>query len=70
MVNAFLGMILHLATRNLPTDMIDKIQVIDAQSDQSAFSGFDDGNRQITINIITKKDRRKGVFGKAVNWWR
>lgn len=54
-----------LATRNLPTDVIDKIQVYDAQSDQSAFSGFDDGNRETTINIITKKDRRKGVFGKA-----
>jgi hypothetical protein len=54
-----------MATRNLPTDMIDKIQVFDAQSDQSAFSGFDDGNRETTINIITKKDRRKGYFGKA-----
>lgn len=54
-----------LATRNLPTDIIDKIQVIDAMSDQSAFSGFDDGEREKTINIITKKDRRKGYFGKA-----
>ncbi len=54
-----------MATRNLPTDMIDKVQVYDAQSDQSSFSGFDDGNREKTINIITKKDRRKGYFGKA-----
>ena len=54
-----------MATRNLPSDMIDKVQVYDAQSDQSAFSGFDDGNREKTINIITKKDRRKGYFGKA-----
>ncbi len=53
------------ATRNLPTDVIDKVQVYDAQSDQSAFSGFDDGNREKTINIITKKDRRKGYFGKV-----
>ncbi|HNE92826.1 MAG TPA: outer membrane beta-barrel protein [Chitinophagaceae bacterium] len=52
------------ATRNLPTDVIDKVQVYDAQSDQSSFSGFDDGNRDKTINIITKKDRRKGYFGK------
>lgn len=52
------------ATRNLPTDVIDKVQVYDAQSDQSAFSGFDDGNRDKTINIITKKDKRKGYFGK------
>jgi hypothetical protein len=52
------------ATKNLPTDVIDKIQVYDAQSDQSSFSGFDDGNRDKTINIITKKDKRKGYFGK------
>jgi hypothetical protein len=36
-------------------DIIDKIQVFDDLSDQSKFSGFDDGNRVKTINIITKK---------------
>ncbi|TXT34289.1 MAG: TonB-dependent receptor [Chitinophagaceae bacterium] len=54
-----------LATKNLPPDMIDKIQVFDALSDQSAFTGFDDGNRIKTINITTKKDKRKGYFGRA-----
>ena len=54
-----------MATRNLPADIIEKIQVIDAVSDQSAFSGFDDGNRIRTINIITKKDKKKGLFGKG-----
>lgn len=61
----FFGNDPKLATKNLPADVIDKVQVYDAQSDQSAFSGFDDGNREKTINIITKKDRRKGYFGKA-----
>lgn len=55
-----------LATKNLPPDVIDKIQVFDALSDQSAFTGFDDGNRVKTINIVTKKDKRKGYFGRAV----
>ncbi len=55
-----------MATRNLPPDMVDKIQVYDAQSDQSAFSGFDDGTRTKTINITTKKDKRAGYFGKAM----
>jgi Outer membrane protein beta-barrel family/Carboxypeptidase regulatory-like domain len=55
-----------LATRNLPPDIIDKIQVFDDLSDQSKFSGFDDGNRVKTINIITKKDKRQGYFGKTV----
>ena len=55
-----------MATKNLPPDVIDKIQVFDDQSDQSKFTGFDDGNRVKTINITTKKEVRKGVFGKAV----
>ncbi len=55
-----------LATKNLPPDMIDKIQVFDALSDQSAFTGIDDGNRIKTINFTTKKDKRKGFFGKGV----
>lgn len=52
------------ATQNLPSDVIDKIQVFDDQSDQSQFTGFDDGNRVKTINIVTKKN--SGSFGKFV----
>lgn len=55
----------RMATRNLPPDVIDKIQVFDQASDQSAFTGFDDGNRVKTINITTRKDRRKGFFGRG-----
>ncbi|MES1226853.1 MAG: carboxypeptidase regulatory-like domain-containing protein, partial [Bacteroidota bacterium] len=55
-----------LATRNLPPDIIDKIQVFDDLDDQSKFSGFDDGNRVKTINITTKKDKRKGYFGRTI----
>jgi len=55
----------RMATRNLPPDIIDKIQIFDQASDQSAFTGFDDGNRIRAINITTKKDRRKGYFGRG-----
>ena len=55
-----------MATRNLPPDVIDKVQVFDDLSDQSKFTGFDDGNRVKTINLTTRKDKRKGYFGKAV----
>lgn len=55
-----------MATRNLPPDIIDKIQVFDDLSDQSKFTGFDDGNRVKTINIVTRKDKRQGYFGKFV----
>jgi Outer membrane protein beta-barrel family/Carboxypeptidase regulatory-like domain len=55
-----------LATRNLPPDIIEKVQVFDDLDDQSKFSGFDDGNRVKTINFTTKKDKRQGYFGRTV----
>jgi hypothetical protein len=55
----------NTALKALPADIIDKIEVLDKSSDQSQFTGFDDGNRTKAINIVTKKDRRNGVFGKA-----
>ena len=53
-----------MATRNLPADIVDKVQVYDQSSDQSQFSGIDDGNRERTINITIKKDKGKGYFGQ------
>ncbi len=53
-----------VATRNLPADIIDKVQLYDRQSDQSQFSGVDDGDREKTINLTTKRDKRKGTFGQ------
>jgi len=52
------------AMRNLPSDIISKIQVFDQLSDQSQFTGFDDGNSIKTINIITKAGKSNGQFGK------
>lgn len=51
--------------KNLPAEVVDKIQVFDKKSDQSQFTGFDDGNSSKTINIITKAQFRNGVFGKV-----
>ena len=55
-----------MATQNLPPDVVDKIQVFDALSDQSQFTGFDDGNRVKSINIVTKKSAQVGYFGKVI----
>ena len=53
------------ALRNLPAEVIDKIQVFDRLSDQAQFTGFDDGNTQKSINIITKANMRNGQFGRV-----
>lgn len=52
------------ALRNLPAEVIDKIQVFDRLSDQAQFTGFDDGNSVKAINIVTKADMRNGQFGR------
>ena len=51
--------------KNLPAEVIDKVQVFDKKSDQAQFTGFDDGNASKTINIVTKQQFKNGVFGKA-----
>ena len=60
----FFGNDPKVATRNLPADAVDKVQVYDKMSDQAQLTGFDDGNSEKTINLKLKKDKKKGVFGK------
>jgi len=55
----------NAAIKNLPSEIIDKIQVFDRASDQSQFTGFDDGNSSKTLNIVTKRGRNNGVFGRV-----
>ena len=52
-----------IATRNLPADAIKKVQVHDRKSDQAQFTGIDDGQREKTINLELKPEKRNGAFG-------
>ncbi len=54
----------NAALRNLPAEVIDKIQVFDQQSEQAQFTGFSDGNTRKTLNIITRSGMQQGQFGK------
>lgn len=60
----FFGEDPQAALRNLPAEIIDKIQIFDRQSEQAQFTGFDDGESSKTINIITKSNAKTGQFGK------
>jgi hypothetical protein len=42
------------------------VQVFDDMSEQSRFTRVDDGSRSKAINIKLKKDKNKGVFGRAL----
>ncbi len=52
------------ALRNLPAEIVDKIQVFDRMSDQAQLTGVSDGNETKAINIVTKANMRNGQFGR------
>ncbi|MBD0295542.1 MAG: outer membrane beta-barrel protein [Flavisolibacter sp.] len=54
-----------MATKNIAADMIDRVELYDDISEQSKFNGIDDGSRSKAINLKLKKDKKKGVFGRA-----
>src|SRR6185312_10399153 len=54
-----------LVTQNLRADMVDKVQVFDKKSDQAAFTGIDDGEKNKTINLQLKDSKKNGYFGRA-----
>lgn len=61
----FFGDDATLALKNLPAEIIDKVQVFDRLSEQAQFTGFDDGNSVKTINITTVAGKNNGQFGKV-----
>lgn len=54
-----------IALKNLPKDIIDKIQVTDNRTRESRFNKTRSGNEDIAINLTLRKDKKKGWFGMA-----
>ena len=61
----FFGDDASAALKNLPAEIIDKIQVFDRLSEQARLTGVDDGNSVKTINIVTKGGLKKGRYGRV-----
>ena len=61
----FFGDDMEMSTKNIPADMVDKVQVVDQKSEMAQLTGFDDGETERIINLTIKRDRRQGVFGNV-----
>lgn len=59
----FFGEDTKMATKNLPSDMVDKVQVVDRKSDLARITGVDDGEEETVINLTVKKNMKNGWFG-------
>ena len=53
------------ALDNLPADAVEEVQVYDRQSDRAELTGFDDGEEERTINVVTRPERRRSLFGRG-----
>jgi len=56
-----------VATRNLPADAVERVEVYDRESDMAEFTGIADGEEERTINLALREDARSGYFGQ-MNW--
>ncbi|MDE6526595.1 MAG: outer membrane beta-barrel protein, partial [Muribaculaceae bacterium] len=54
-----------MASRNLPVNMVEKLQVVDRKSDLARLTGVDDGEDETVINLTVKKDMKNGWFGNV-----
>lgn len=54
-----------VASKNLPVNMIDKLQVVDRKSDLARITGVDDGEEETVINLTVKKGMKNGWFGNV-----
>lgn len=54
-----------IATKNLPKEIIDKIQVTDTKTRSEEFTGKPGDPDNKTVNITIKEDKNKGYFSRA-----
>jgi hypothetical protein len=57
---------MQMTTKNMPADIVDKVQVVDLKSETAQLTGFEDENTERIINLTIKDNRRKGTFGNVV----
>jgi Outer membrane protein beta-barrel family/Carboxypeptidase regulatory-like domain len=61
----FMGGDVQSATKNLPADVIENIQMIDDYGDQANLTGVKTGEPDKIMNITIRKDKNYGYFGQA-----
>ncbi|MDE7394143.1 MAG: carboxypeptidase-like regulatory domain-containing protein, partial [Muribaculaceae bacterium] len=52
-----------VASKNLPVNMVDKLQVVDRKSELARLTGVDDGEDETVINLTVKRGMQDGWFG-------
>ncbi|WP_214070968.1 outer membrane beta-barrel protein [Mucilaginibacter sp. dw_454] len=63
----FAGGSVAQAIKNLPADIVEKIQIVDDYGEQAARTGIKTGLPEKILNITTKPDRSVGITGRTTD---
>ena len=55
-----------VATKNLPANAISKVQTYEGRNENNAFTGIDEGEKDMTINLLLKNNKKQGYFGDVM----
>ena len=55
----------EMATKNIPADLIEKVQVVEQKSEMAQLTGFEDDDTERIINLTFKESKKKGTFGNV-----
>lgn len=61
----FFGGDVQSATKNLPADVIESVQIIDDYGDQANLTGIKTGEPNKILNFTIRKDKNYGYYGQA-----
>lgn len=61
----FFGSDFKITSKNLPRDIIDKVQIVDYKTREAQFNKTSTGNEDKAINLTLKKDKKRGLFGRV-----
>ena len=56
----------QLASKNIPAKMIEKVKVVEKKSDQALFTGIDDGEEEMVIDLKMRPGMMQGWFGNVM----
>lgn len=54
-----------MGTRNLPSNIVQNVQVVDKKSEQTRMTGMDDGTKEKVLNLKLKEDKKSGFLANA-----
>lgn len=56
----------QLASKNIPAKLVEKVKVVEKKSDQAIFTGIEDGEEEMVIDLSLKPGMMDGWFGNMM----